>query len=498
MFFRKSTEFGKRTSKLNKVNNLLDFLSSLGFDMIEKRKELNKISPYKLNEFIESLNKEYLGVIVSSNYLHKMNNISSDFRFEYKLQYFVTVSKEFLEKIDLTNLELNDKCEEYINSAIKLLYVVIKSEIFYTFKSEILELVKTNNKISNIISSFIEKEVEELFRSSFVSNMLALKKLEELINNKDYLDLEVLINLYMCTNPEEINHGMKEDLKRKETELLTRLDSITSELSRSIIIKNNQEELAHLAYKIRCLVREKRDKVSHIVLSSLLLLGSCYIVPKAATPLSTEYLINESIYTVDENGNEVLVNEQSYYDKILRGDKVTLRVYDKTENHIDYRVTKVYEDVKVLIEEELKSRNVIDSGEYKEVVFKDIDTGDTRIDESSKLNLCILGYILSLLFPGGGLIYNIAEYLKCKEGINYQKRRQEDSINLIEKTVDELLDRLSENKEIENKFYQILDSLDLPIDKENFISEIEALIERRKNIESKLNEEVYLAKVYRK
>ena len=41
--------------------------------MIEKRKELNKISPYKLNEFIESLNIEYLGVIVSSNYLHKMN-----------------------------------------------------------------------------------------------------------------------------------------------------------------------------------------------------------------------------------------------------------------------------------------------------------------------------------------------------------------------------------------------------------------------------------------
>ena len=40
----------------------------------------------------------------------------------------------------------------------------------------------------------------------------------------------------MCTNPEEINHGMKEDLKRKETELLTRLDSITSELSRSIIL----------------------------------------------------------------------------------------------------------------------------------------------------------------------------------------------------------------------------------------------------------------------
>ena len=75
MFFRKSTEFGQRMSKLNEVNNLLDYLSSLGFDMIEKRKELNKISPYKLNEFIESLNREYLVVIVSSNYLHKMNNI---------------------------------------------------------------------------------------------------------------------------------------------------------------------------------------------------------------------------------------------------------------------------------------------------------------------------------------------------------------------------------------------------------------------------------------
>ena len=37
MFFRKSTEFGQRMSKLNEVNNLLDYLSSLGFDMIEKR-----------------------------------------------------------------------------------------------------------------------------------------------------------------------------------------------------------------------------------------------------------------------------------------------------------------------------------------------------------------------------------------------------------------------------------------------------------------------------
>lgn len=171
---------------------------------------------------------------------------------------------------------------------------------------------------------------------------------------------------------------------------------------------------------------------------------------------------------------------------------------DGTRNYKEYNVTKTYEDINSLIREELKTRNIIDLGEYKEVKVLTRNVEDTKIDETAKLSLTIMGYLLAFLLPGSKLVYDTSQYFSYNEGIKYQHRRQESTISLIERTVDEFLEKLSKTKELEDKFLEILNNLDLPVDKENYMKLIENLNKRRENISSKLVAEKELARIYRK
>lgn len=496
----------QKISRPNKseANSLLDYLSSLGFSIIRERNYLDTLDNQKeIDLFLKSLREDYNNVIVYSTYLIELNNVPSYYMPQEKLKLYFTISKKFLDSVDLTDYK-NSKGKSFTDDGFKIIYNTIKSEILLNFKSDLLDIVNEDPQKIKLITPYIEKELKELFSSTYVSNLTALNKLQELIKTRDLLDLEVLVNLYMCNSPEEIKPGLKTALERCNKKYLEELNNIESEIERDIKIKNNQEELAHIAYIIRCLLREKQEKISSIVLSALLLAGSCYIVPKIATHYSREYMVNESIYTIDEEQNSKLVSETSHYAKMRADSKVTLMVYDGvinpdgTRNYKEYNVTKMYEDINSLIREELKTRDIIDLGEYKEVKVLTRNVEDTRIDENTKITLAIMGYLLAFLLPGGKLIYNTSQYFSYNEGIKYQIRRQETSISLIERTVDEFLEKLSKTKELEDKFYEILENLDLPVDKENYMKLIENLNERRENISSKLMAQKELARIYRK
>lgn len=488
----------------NEANDLLDYISSLGFDMIRERKELNTLDTQKeIDSFLKSLREEYNNVFVYNTYLRELNNVPSYYSLEEKLQFYIPSSRAFLDSVDLTDYE-NSKGKSFTDDGFKIIYNTIKSEILLTLKSDLLDIVNKDPQKIKLITPYVDKEIKEIFRSTYISNLTALNKLQELIKTRDLLDLEVLVNLYICTNPEEIKPGLKTALERYNDKYLEELNNIESEIASDIKIKNNREELSHIAYIIRCLLREKQEKISSIVLSALLLAGSCYIVPKNATHYSREYMVNESIYTIDEEQSSKLVSESSQYAKMRADSKVTLKVYDGvinadgTRNYKEYNVTKTYEDINSLIREELKTRNIIDLGEYKEVKVLTRNVEDTKIDETAKLSLTIMGYLLAFLLPGSKLVYDTSQYFSYNEGIKYHHRRQESTISLIERTVDEFLEKLSKTKELEDKFLEILNNLDLPVDKENYMKLIENLNERRENISSKLVAEKELARIYRK
>lgn len=102
-------------------------------------------------------------------------------------------------------------------------------------------------------------------------------------------------------------------------------------------------------------------------------------------------MITKKVYKVEDN------EETSSYGKMYQNKKVTLRIYngsinyDGTQNYDDCKVTKTYVDLKSLIREELKSREIEDLGEYKEIIFSE-NINDKRLDEESYKVLCVASY----------------------------------------------------------------------------------------------------------
>ena len=76
---------------------------------------------------------------------------------------------------------------------------------------------------------------------------------------------------------------------------------------------------------------------------------------------------------------------------------------------------KTYVDLKSLIREELKSREIKDLGEYKEIIFFEKDINDKRLDEECYKVLCITSYVLSLVFRGGIAINNYMNTFNAME-----------------------------------------------------------------------------------
>lgn len=324
----------------NEANSLLDYISSLGFSVFRERNYLDTLDNQKeIDSFLKFLREEYNNVFVYNTYLRELNNVPSHSP-EEKLQFYITSSRAFLDSVDLTDYE-NSKGKSFTDDGFKIIYSTIKSEILLTLKSDLLDIVKKDPQKIKLITPYVDKEIKEIFRSTYISNLTALNKLQELIKTRDLLDLEVLVNLYICTSPEEIKPGLKTALERYNDKYLEELNNIESEIERDIKIKNNREELAHIAYIIRCLLREKQEKISSIVLSALLLAGSCYIVPKIATHYSREYMVNESIYTIDEEQNSKLVSESSQYAKMRADTKVTLKVYDSNKRRWHKKLQRI-------------------------------------------------------------------------------------------------------------------------------------------------------------
>lgn len=214
-------------------------------------------------------------------------------------------------------------------------------------------------------------------------------------------------------------------------------------------------------------------------------------------------MITEKVYTVEDN-EEKLISETSSYGKMYQNKKVTLRIYDGsinydgTQNYDDCEVTKTYVDLKSLIREELKSREIEDLGEYKEIIFSEKDINDKRLDEECYKALCIIGYSLSLVFGVGAVINNIYEYFQCNGGIKYQNRRKEESITLIEKTVDKYLEKVYENAQLEKRLYEIIESSGFTEKEKELVKELVIQKKRSQELEDKLKREKEVARVYRK
>lgn len=130
--------------------------------------------------------------------------------------------------------------KKYIDENFKEIYHTIKMEIIFNYKSEILEKIKTNKTMANIIRQYIKEEIEEMLKNSFVTNINAMNTLRELIKTEDYLNIELLVNLYKCTNPEEMKIGIKKHIQSLKEEYSENINKIEQEYQEDIIIRTTK------------------------------------------------------------------------------------------------------------------------------------------------------------------------------------------------------------------------------------------------------------------
>ena len=105
---------------------------------------------------------------------------------------------------------------------------------------------------------------------------------------------------------------------------------------------------------------------------------------------------------------------------------------------------------------------------------------------------------LCLVFGGEIAINNIYEYFGCNLVIKYQNRRKEESITLIEKTVDKYLEKVYENAQLEKRLYEIIESSGFTEEEKELVKELVIQKKRSQELEDKLKREKEVARVYRK
>ncbi len=503
MSFDKFKGYSSKLARIRYYKNKILRLEELGFNMEKEKLAFQQTADiaaiFKIIEKLEE-NDAFKIDDIKIRYRSLLKGNISESNLKY---YYLPYSKEILDKITLSQYETEPQMKKYIDENFKEIYHTIKMEIIFNYKSEILEKIKTNQTMANIIRQYIKEEIEEMLKNSFVANINAMNTLRKLIKTEDYLNIELLVNLYKCTNPEEMKIGIKKHIQSLKEEYSENINKIEQEYQEDIIITNNKNELAQIACRIRRIIAEKKERISYFALSLLLLAGLNSIIPIGAKALSTEAMITEKVYTVEDD-EEKLISETSSYGKMYQNKKVTLRIYDGsinydgTQNYDDCEVTKTYVDLKSLIREELKSREIEDLGEYKEIIFSEKDINDKRLDEECYKALCITSYVLSLVFGGGAAINNIYEYFGCNGGIKYQNRRKEESITLIEKTVDEYLEKVYENAQLEERLYEIIESSSFTKEEKEIAKELVIQKKRSQELEDKLKREKEVARVYRK
>lgn len=258
MSFDKFKGYSSKLARIRYYKNKILRLEELGFNMEKEKLAFQQTADiaaiFKIIEKLEE-NDAFKIDDIKIRYRSLLKGNISESNLKY---YYLPYSKEILDKITLSQYETEPQMKKHIDENFKEIYHTIKMEIIFNYKSEILEKIKTNQTMANIIRQYIKEEIEEMLKNSFVANINAMNTLRKLIKTEDYLNIELLVNLYKCTNPEEMKIGIKKHIQSLKEEYSENINKIEQEYQEDIILKSNKNELAQIAYRTRRIIAEKR------------------------------------------------------------------------------------------------------------------------------------------------------------------------------------------------------------------------------------------------
>lgn len=502
-----------------KLNNTLDELESLGYNVNDMRSRLNRIESKKV-----SVGDSLVEEMPDSNKLKSLEELTQDLQ-KYsdilnisRIINFLNLagndlSKEKVENartlINLIRMNREKLNNNLLSKAYKSIYETIKMEFLIYFESDLLDIILDVKEDVMNIDALVEEDIRNLKQSTYVENRIVLNRLlieESLIKAKEMnpsLVTETIIFLIvMCNNQSNMSKNASNEL-----EYLIRNLSSNTRYTHNRDFYNQKDRLITRLMNISKISEEYKKKIISLLLSATLFGASSGLAPFLIKKISTTKVFNTTKETIELINGEYYHHTDNYYGKkvsedkklILReygaliGSKRTFHEYklkdvikETKEDYLNIDInspgveeimlkdtfTKYYDDDEEFYLEFLEG--------YRELTIIDQDLSDKHINYNKTFHhVSLVAFYIVLLissFTIIGPINNLISVLKKKSEYEDEINEKDRIKEIIENYIDTCKLKTEENKELKKKLNIILSSGILDLNDEELKSKIKSLL----------------------
>lgn len=482
------------------------------YESVISREKIEDVDSLILSlEELENKISEYDGYFKFVNQVKYLEGSVNDISSKESLDNLVSVSIDVLKfYVDAKDLDID--VEEMCSS----IYKVIKKEILINNSSKILNTVKDYDVICYGITEYIKADIDEIRKSvnevpyldkiNTKISELSMRGISSHLVSYELIDLIVKVNYYR-----EKEDEFKDKLTKIDAGIDKELVNIYSDnLDENLIVRDNT--LSHLRSEIKEFPKDLRKRITSLGLSILLFGGIGLAIPKISKNVSMTklYETTTEIYIPGEEKTDPLVDYQKKRSKevsknleifgekkFYRYDYVRVWTYDLTNIVLDsieeyanidvdyYNLKGVYNDT--------TDEYVVDNLSEKRrmtIISQDYNKYQPSLKKLQYFIIMSVSYIVmgvELLFGKRiSPLYNLKNLLKLLKENKNNKKKFDETLNLIYEELIELKRYLNNINKFETEYNGIKENIDKDF-----------TLEETQSIEKKLKKSYKLGEKYR-